>query len=60
MILVVGSTGSLGMSVVKGLIASHKEVAALVRDVSADKAKELKSAGAALVVGDLKSRSTRR
>jgi uncharacterized protein YbjT (DUF2867 family) len=58
MILVVGSTGSLGMSVVKGLIAPHKEVAALVRDVSTDKATELKSAGAALVVGDLKSRST--
>lgn len=58
MILVIGSTGSLGMSVVKGLTASHKKVVALVRDISTDKAKELRSAGAALVVGNLRSRST--
>jgi uncharacterized protein YbjT (DUF2867 family) len=57
MILVVGSTGSLGMSVVEGLTAAHGRVVALVRDASADKAKDLSSAGAALVVGDLKSRT---
>ena len=51
MILVVGSTGSLGMYVVKALTASHKKVVALVRDTLSDKAKELRSAGAALVVG---------
>jgi uncharacterized protein YbjT (DUF2867 family) len=58
MILVVGSTGSLGTAVAKGLIASHKKVEALVRDTSADRAKDLGSAGAVLVVGDLKSRTT--
>jgi uncharacterized protein YbjT (DUF2867 family) len=58
MILIVGSTGSLGMSVVKGLTASGKKVVALVRDTSSDKAKDLKSAGATLVVGDLKTRPT--
>ncbi len=58
MILVIGSTGSLGMSVVKGLTASHKNVVALVRDISTDKAKELRSTGATLVVGNLRSRPT--
>jgi uncharacterized protein YbjT (DUF2867 family) len=58
MILVVGSTGSLGTAVVKGLTAAHGRVAALVRDASTDQAKDLRSAGAALVVGDLKSRAT--
>jgi uncharacterized protein YbjT (DUF2867 family) len=46
------------MSIVKGLTASPKRVAALVRDASVDRAKELRSAGAVLVVGDLKSRAT--
>jgi uncharacterized protein YbjT (DUF2867 family) len=58
MILVVGSTGSLGTAVVKGLLAARREVVALVRDVSGPKAHELKSAGARLVIGDLKSRLT--
>jgi uncharacterized protein YbjT (DUF2867 family) len=57
-ILVVGSTGSLGMAVVKTLTAAHESVAALVRDVTTDKARDMRSAGAALVVGDLKSRVT--
>jgi uncharacterized protein YbjT (DUF2867 family) len=55
MILVVGSTGSLGSSVVKGLIASHKKVTAFVRDATTERARELQASGAALVVGDLKS-----
>jgi uncharacterized protein YbjT (DUF2867 family) len=46
------------MSVVKGLAASGKQVVALVRETSSDKAKALKSAGATLVVGDLKARAT--
>lgn len=58
MILVVGSTGALGNSVVRGLIASHKKVAALVRDASAERARGLRTVGATLVVGDLKSRTT--
>lgn len=58
MILVVGSTGSLGSAVVKGLTAAGKTVKALVRDASSDRAKELRSAGATLVVGDLKSPAT--
>lgn len=58
MILVVGSTGSLGMAVVKGLTAAHENVVALVRDATTGKARELRSAGAVLVVGDLKARST--
>jgi uncharacterized protein YbjT (DUF2867 family) len=57
-ILVIGSTGFLGMAVVKGLAASGKEVAALVRDNSSDQARALRSAGARLVVGDLKARPT--
>jgi uncharacterized protein YbjT (DUF2867 family) len=55
-ILVVCSTGSLGTSVVKRLTSARRQVTALVRDISTDKAKELKSAGAGLVVGDLKFR----
>lgn len=58
MILVVGSTGSLGMVVVKGLAAARKNVVALVRDASTVKAQDLRSAGAVLAVGDLKSRSS--
>lgn len=46
MILVVGSTGALGNSVVRGLSASHKKVAALVRDASAEGAKGLRTIGA--------------
>lgn len=34
MILVVASTGSLGMAVVKGLAAAHENVVAFVRDTS--------------------------
>jgi uncharacterized protein YbjT (DUF2867 family) len=58
MILIVGSTGSLGTAVVKGLLAARRKVVALVRDVSGQRANELKSVGARLVVGDLKSRPT--
>jgi uncharacterized protein YbjT (DUF2867 family) len=52
--LVVGSTGSLGTSVVKKLAAAGKPVTALVRDLSSPKAKALQGAGAKLVTGDLK------
>ena len=52
--LVVGSTGSLGTSVVKRLAAAGKPVTALVRDLSSAKAKALQGAGAKLVTGDLK------
>lgn len=58
MILIVGSTGLLGMAVAKGLAASHEKVVALVRDPTADGAKDLRSAGATLAVGDLKARAT--
>lgn len=58
MILVIGSTGSLGSAVVEGLTAARKPVTALVRDASSDRAKELRAAGATLVVGDLKSTAT--
>jgi uncharacterized protein YbjT (DUF2867 family) len=58
MILVVGSTGSLGSAVVKGLLAERRQVMALVRDLTGQRANELKSAGARLVMGDLKSRQT--
>jgi uncharacterized protein YbjT (DUF2867 family) len=58
MILVVGSTGSLGMQVTKGLAANGKQVIGMVRDQNADKAKALAAAGARLVVGDLKDRNS--
>ena len=58
MILIVGSTGSLGHSIAMGLVASHKKVTALVRDTSTPRARQLQVAGASLVVGDLKSRSS--
>ena len=45
MILIVGGTGSLGMAVANGLLASHRKVAALVRNASTDKATELESKG---------------
>jgi len=54
MILVVGSTGYVGASVVQKLSARGKTVVALVRDAAAEKAKALLAAGARLVVGDLK------
>lgn len=41
MILVVGSTGSLGMYVVKALTASHKNVVALVRLQIASRSRDL-------------------
>jgi len=44
--------------VVTGLIAAHKSVTAFVRDTSADKARQLRAAGAALVAGDLKVTAT--
>ncbi len=58
MILIVGSTGALGSSVTKGLLASHRNVAAFIRDDSTPTARELRADGASLVVGDLKSRPT--
>ena len=58
MILIVGSTGALGSSVTKGLLASHRNVAAFIRDDSTPTARELRADGASLVVGDLKSRTT--
>ena len=58
MILIVGSTGLLGMAVAKGLAASHEKVVALVRDPTGVRANDLRSAGATLAVGDLKSRVT--
>jgi len=58
MILIVGSTGALGTAVARGLLASRQKVRALVRDAATDKARQLEAAGAALVVGDLKSPAT--
>ena len=54
MILVVGSTGYVGASVVHKFAARGKTVVALVRDVAAEKARALQAVGARLVVGDLK------
>ncbi len=54
MILIVGSTGYLGMSVALKLAHAGKRVAGLVRDPASDKAKALAAAGVNLVVGDLK------
>jgi len=54
MILVVGSTGSVGASVVRRLAADGKQVAALVRDPASEKARALERQGAKLVEGDLK------
>jgi uncharacterized protein YbjT (DUF2867 family) len=51
MILVVGSTGSLGSRVVKKLLKSGEKVRAMTRDRS--KADELKARGAQVVLGDL-------
>lgn len=52
--LVVGSTGSLGTSVVKKLAAAGKPVTAVARDLSSPRAKALQAAGAELVTGELK------
>jgi uncharacterized protein YbjT (DUF2867 family) len=54
LILVVGSTGAVGASVVRRLAARGKAVAALVRDPASDKARALEGQGAKLVKGDLK------
>jgi uncharacterized protein YbjT (DUF2867 family) len=54
MILVVGSTGSVGSRVTTKLASMGRQVAALVRDTTSDKAKALAASGAKLVVGDLK------
>lgn len=54
MILVVGSTGSVGTSVVRRLTAKGQPVAALVRDPGSEKARTLEREGATLVTGDLK------
>jgi uncharacterized protein YbjT (DUF2867 family) len=54
MILVVGSTGSVGASVVRRLARAGKRVAALVRDPESEKARALERDGARLVCGDLK------
>jgi uncharacterized protein YbjT (DUF2867 family) len=58
MILVVGSTGYLGSAVTRALAAAGKPVAALVRDASSEKARALEAAGAKLVRGDLKDRTS--
>ena len=58
MILIVGSTGSLGSSVARSLAAAGQRVTALVRDVSSERAGALKAAGAQLASGDLKDPST--
>jgi uncharacterized protein YbjT (DUF2867 family) len=55
MILVVGSTGSLGMSVSLKLAAAGKPVSGLVRDLSSTKARILGAAGVSLIKGDLKT-----
>ena len=52
MILVVGSTGSLGRHVVKKLLAKGESVRAMTRDRS--KADDLKASGAQIVLGDLR------
>ncbi len=52
MILVVGSTGSLGRHVVKKLLAKGESVRAMTRDRS--KADDLKARGAQIVLGDLR------
>ena len=51
MILVVGSTGSLGRQLVKKLLARGETVRAMTRDRS--KADDLKARGAQIVLGDL-------
>jgi uncharacterized protein YbjT (DUF2867 family) len=58
MILVVGSTGSVGTSVVRRLAGKGKKVTALVRDPASGKARVLEKAGAKLVTGDLKDPAT--
>jgi len=58
MILIVGSTGLLGSAVTKKLAAAGQPVTGLVRDAGTDKAKALQAAGAKLVTGDLKDRSS--
>lgn len=58
MILVVGSTGSVGTSVVRRLAGKGKKVTALVRDPASEKARVLEKAGAKLVTGDLKEPAT--
>ncbi len=52
MILVAGSTGSLGRHVVKKLLAKGESVRAMTRDRS--KADDLKAQGAQIVLGDLR------
>ncbi|MGI9043646.1 MAG: SDR family oxidoreductase, partial [Gemmatimonadaceae bacterium] len=52
MILVVGSTGSLGRHVVKKLLTKGESVRAMTRDRS--KADDLKARGAQIVLGDLR------
>jgi uncharacterized protein YbjT (DUF2867 family) len=58
MILIVGSTGSLGSSVARKLAAAGRPVTALVRDVASEKAGALKAAGVRLASGDLKDPSS--
>ena len=55
MVLVVGSTGTLGSRVVRKLLSGGKPATAVVRDDSSEKAKVLESLGARLVVGDVKN-----
>jgi uncharacterized protein YbjT (DUF2867 family) len=56
MILVVGATGSLGGSIVRGLLEQGQQVRALVR--TAPDAKVLTDLGAEPAVGDLKDRAS--
>jgi uncharacterized protein YbjT (DUF2867 family) len=58
MILVVGSTGWVGKSVVRRLTGKGKQVAAFVRDPASEKAQALAKTGAKLVKGDLKEPAT--
>lgn len=56
MILVVGSTGSLGRHVVRKLLKRGESVRAMTRDRS--KADDLKAAGAQIILGDLRDRES--
>src|SRR4051812_5107019 len=52
-VLVFGATGQQGGAVASALLSDGWSVRALVRNPSAEKAKELASFGASLVAGDL-------
>jgi uncharacterized protein YbjT (DUF2867 family) len=52
-VLVIGATGQQGGAVARELLARGRAVHALVRDLATPAAQSLRSAGAALVLGDL-------